>query len=92
MGGGGVNADQLPYVFRNVENRRINHTSVSLNTGSARAWRAPNNQQLSFVTCSALDDMAAIQREISLAPTYEAAAALGKWDREALERAAAEVA
>jgi len=59
MGGGGLNADQLPYVFRNVENRKINHTAISLNTGSARAWRAPNNQQLSFVTCSALDDMAA---------------------------------
>jgi xanthine dehydrogenase YagR molybdenum-binding subunit len=59
MGGGGLNADQLPYVFRNIENRKINHTSISLNTGSARAWRAPSNQQLSFVTCSALDDMAA---------------------------------
>jgi xanthine dehydrogenase YagR molybdenum-binding subunit len=57
--GGNVNADQLPYVFRNVPNRKINHTAVSLNTGSARAWRAPNNQQLSFITCSALDDMAA---------------------------------
>ncbi len=59
IGGGGLNADALPYVFRNVENRKINHTSVSLNTGSARAWRAPSNQQLSFVTCSALDDLAA---------------------------------
>jgi xanthine dehydrogenase YagR molybdenum-binding subunit len=59
MGGGGLNADQLPYVFRNVENRKINHTAISLNVGSARAWRAPNNQQLSYVTCSALDDMAA---------------------------------
>ena len=59
MGGGGLNADQLPYVFRNVENRKINHTSVALNTGSARAWRAPNNQQLSYVTCCSLDDMAA---------------------------------
>ena len=57
--GGGLNADQMPYVFRNVENRKINHTAVSLNTGSARAWRAPNNQQLSFITCCALDDLAA---------------------------------
>ncbi|HZT37021.1 MAG TPA: xanthine dehydrogenase family protein molybdopterin-binding subunit [Bryobacteraceae bacterium] len=59
LGGGNLNADQLPYVFRNVPNRKIHHTAVSLNTGSARAWRAPNNQQLSFITCSALDDMAA---------------------------------
>jgi xanthine dehydrogenase YagR molybdenum-binding subunit len=59
LSGGNVNADQLPYVYRKVPNRKINHTAVSLNTGSARAWRAPNNQQLSFITCSALDDMAA---------------------------------
>lgn len=59
MTGGGLNADQMPYVFRNVPNRKINHTAVSLNTGSARAWRAPNNQQLSFMTCCALDDLAA---------------------------------
>ena len=57
--GGNVNADQLPYVYRKVPNRKINHTAVSINTGSARAWRAPNNQQLSYVTCCALDDMAA---------------------------------
>jgi xanthine dehydrogenase YagR molybdenum-binding subunit len=30
-----------------------------LNAGSARAWRAPNNPQASFLTCSALDDLAA---------------------------------
>lgn len=59
MGGGNLNADQMPYVYRNVPNRRINHTAVSINAGSARAWRAPNNQQLSYITCSALDDMAA---------------------------------
>lgn len=57
--GGGLNADQMPYVFRNVANRKINHTSVSLNTGGARAWRAPNNPQLSYITCSGLDDLAA---------------------------------
>ena len=59
IGGGNLNADQMPYVFRNVPNRRINHTAVSINAGSARAWRAPNNQQLSFITCSALEDLAA---------------------------------
>lgn len=59
FGGGGLNADQMPYVFRNVPNRKINHSAVSLNTGGARAWRAPNNPQLSYITCSALDDLAA---------------------------------
>ncbi|MGH9662855.1 MAG: xanthine dehydrogenase family protein molybdopterin-binding subunit [Bryobacteraceae bacterium] len=59
FGGGGLNADLFPYVYRNVPNRRINHTAVSLNAGSARAWRAPNNPQASFVTCAALDDLAA---------------------------------
>jgi xanthine dehydrogenase YagR molybdenum-binding subunit len=59
LGGGNLNADQMPYVFRNVPNRKINHTAVSINAGGARAWRAPNNQQLSFITCSALEDLAA---------------------------------
>ncbi len=59
IGGGGLNADQMPYVFRNVANRKINHTAVSLNTGGSRAWRAPNNPQLSYITCCALDDLAA---------------------------------
>ena len=55
----GLNADLFPYVYRKVENRRINHTGVSLNAGTARAWRAPNHPQVSLVTCSALDDLAA---------------------------------
>lgn len=57
--GGGVNATLFPYVFRKVPNKRINHTAVSLNTGSARAWRAPNHPQVSYLTCSALEDLAA---------------------------------
>ncbi len=59
FGGGGLNAQLFPYVFRKVPNRRINHTAVSINTGSARAWRAPNHPQVSFLTCSALEDLAA---------------------------------
>lgn len=59
VGGGGLNADLFPYVYRNVPNRRINHTAVSINAGSARAWRAPNNPQASFLTCAALEDLAA---------------------------------
>jgi len=56
--GGGLNADLFPYVFRNVPNRRINHTAVSINAGGSRAWRAPNHPQVSYITCSALDDLA----------------------------------
>jgi xanthine dehydrogenase YagR molybdenum-binding subunit len=57
--GGNLNADQMPYVYREVPNRRINHTAVSINAGPARAWRAPNNPQLSYITCCAMEDMAA---------------------------------
>ncbi|HVO97006.1 MAG TPA: xanthine dehydrogenase family protein molybdopterin-binding subunit [Bryobacteraceae bacterium] len=55
----GLNADLFPYVYRKVANRRVNHSGVSLNAGSARAWRAPNHPQVSLITCSALDDLAA---------------------------------
>jgi xanthine dehydrogenase YagR molybdenum-binding subunit len=59
LGGGGFGAELFPYVYRQVPNRRINHTAVSTNCGSARAWRAPNHPQASYLTCSALDDLAA---------------------------------
>ncbi|MBM3787512.1 MAG: xanthine dehydrogenase family protein [Acidobacteria bacterium] len=57
--GGGINADLLPYVFRNIPNRRINHTAVATNAGTSRAWRAPNHPQLCYLTQSAMDDLAA---------------------------------
>ncbi len=57
--GGGLNAQLFPYVFTKVPNRRINHTAVSLNAGGARAWRAPNHPQVCYITCSALEDLAA---------------------------------
>jgi xanthine dehydrogenase YagR molybdenum-binding subunit len=56
IGGGGM--APLPYVFTNIPNRRMNHTQVSLNTGPARAWRAPNHPQASFLTCAAITDFA----------------------------------
>jgi xanthine dehydrogenase YagR molybdenum-binding subunit len=49
----------LPYVYSNIPNTRLNHVSVSVNAGPAQAWRAPNNQQASFLTCSAIEDFAA---------------------------------
>ena len=55
--GGGM--APLPYVFTKIPNYRLNHTAVSLNTGPIRAWRAPNHPQASFLTCSALEDLAA---------------------------------
>lgn len=56
FGGGGM--APIPYVFK-LPNIRLNHTAVSLNAGPQRAWRAPNHPQASFLTCSALEDLAA---------------------------------
>ena len=57
MGGGGM--PPLPYVFTGIPNIRLNHTAVAVNAGGARAWRAPNHPQASYLTCSALEDLAA---------------------------------
>lgn len=57
FGGGGM--PPIPYVFTKIPNFRLNHTAVSLNAGPQRAWRAPNHPQASFLTCSALEDLAA---------------------------------
>jgi xanthine dehydrogenase YagR molybdenum-binding subunit len=60
-GYGGINlpAGNFPYVFRKVPNVRFRHTSVSTNAAMQRAWRAPNNPQLSYLTCCAMEDLAA---------------------------------
>lgn len=55
--GGG--SPPIPYVFTKIPNTRLTHQAVSLNTAPIRAWRAPNHQQASFLTCSAIDDFAA---------------------------------
>ncbi len=47
-----------PYVF-NVPNQLKHHTMISTNTGSARAWRAPNHPQACLVTMAPLEDLAA---------------------------------
>jgi xanthine dehydrogenase YagR molybdenum-binding subunit len=57
VGGGG--SPPIPYVYTKIPNRRQNHTAVSLNTAPIRAWRAPNHQQASYLTCAAMDDLAA---------------------------------
>jgi len=57
-GPAGTTMPPLPYVF-NIPNKVTRHTSVSTNTGPARAWRAPNHPQAALLTLSALDDLAA---------------------------------
>ncbi len=57
-GAGGGPATPIPYVYANVPNSRINHASVSLNSGPQRAWRAPNHPQAAYLTCAALTDLA----------------------------------
>jgi xanthine dehydrogenase YagR molybdenum-binding subunit len=56
IGGGG--SPPIPYVFE-VPNQRKNHTAVSTNGGPLRAWRAPNHQQACYLTCTAMEDLAA---------------------------------
>ena len=61
-GSGGVRGlamPNIPYVFINIPNVRKNHTQVKVNGGEQRAWRAPGNQQVSFITCAAMEDFAA---------------------------------
>jgi xanthine dehydrogenase YagR molybdenum-binding subunit len=56
-GGGGM--APIPYVFTKIPNYQLNHSAVRINTGPQRAWRAPNHPQASFLTCAALEDVAA---------------------------------
>jgi xanthine dehydrogenase YagR molybdenum-binding subunit len=55
--GGG--SPPIPYVYTRIPNQRKNHSAVSTNTAPIRAWRAPNHQQASYLTCAAMEDLAA---------------------------------
>ncbi len=55
--GGG--SPPIPYVYTRIPNQRKNHSAVSTNTAPIRAWRAPNHPQASYLTCAAMDDLAA---------------------------------
>jgi xanthine dehydrogenase YagR molybdenum-binding subunit len=58
LGGGGGGADlPMPYLYR-VPNSRVKQTVVTVNAGSARAFRAPGNPPASFGMESAMDDLA----------------------------------
>ncbi|MGC9949640.1 MAG: xanthine dehydrogenase family protein molybdopterin-binding subunit [Bryobacteraceae bacterium] len=82
MTGGGM--PPLPYVFTEIPNKRLNHTAVAVNAGGARAWRAPNHPQASFLTCSALEDLAA---KLHMDPVELFAKNLGYTAREATYKA-----
>jgi xanthine dehydrogenase YagR molybdenum-binding subunit len=56
VAGGG--SPPMPYVWQIPHQRKL-HTAVSVNAGSARAWRAPNHPQGCYVTMCAIEDMAA---------------------------------
>jgi xanthine dehydrogenase YagR molybdenum-binding subunit len=57
-GPAGTSMPPLPYVL-NIPNKVTRHSSVSTNTGPARAWRAPNHPQAAVLTMCPLDDLAA---------------------------------
>ena len=54
----GTGMPPLPYVLE-IPNTSTQHTSISTNTGPARAWRAPNHPQAAAITMCAFDDLAA---------------------------------
>ncbi len=59
-GGATVNLGLLPYVYLDtIPNWKRKHTIVRLNTGSARAMRAPGHPQNCVLTDCPLDDLAA---------------------------------
>ncbi|HXI89380.1 MAG TPA: molybdopterin cofactor-binding domain-containing protein, partial [Blastocatellia bacterium] len=57
-GQGSGGSPPLPYIF-NIPNQRKQHTALSNNIGSARAWRAPAHPQACAITMTALEDAAA---------------------------------
>ncbi len=57
-GGGGGGADiPAPYLYK-VPNFHVKQSAVSVNAGSARAFRAPSNPPASFGMEAAMDDLA----------------------------------
>src|SRR5947208_6182570 len=54
-----VNPAAQPYILTRIAHQRETRTPVSTNTGTQRAWRAPGNQQASYLTCCAIEDYAA---------------------------------
>ncbi len=86
----GAGMPPLPYVLE-IPNVSTQHTSVSTNTGPARAWRAPDHPQAAALTMCALEDLAA---KLNLDPieffskNADLSAGRGKVYREELQKAA----
>jgi xanthine dehydrogenase YagR molybdenum-binding subunit len=57
-GPAGTGMVPLPYVLA-IPNSSTQHSSISTNTGPARAWRAPDHPQAAALTMCALEDLAA---------------------------------
>ncbi|HXW16201.1 MAG TPA: molybdopterin cofactor-binding domain-containing protein, partial [Terriglobia bacterium] len=89
-GPAGAGMPPLPYVLE-IPNVSTQHTSVSTNTGPARAWRAPDHPQAAALTMCALEDLAA---KLNLDPieffskNADLSAGRGKVYREELQKAA----
>ena len=58
IGGGGAEIPG-PYPCYRIPNTRVNQSTVRVNAGSSRAFRAPGHPPSSFGTESAIDDLAA---------------------------------
>jgi xanthine dehydrogenase YagR molybdenum-binding subunit len=86
----GAGMPPLPYVLV-IPNSSTQHTSISTNTGPARAWRAPDHPQAAALTMCALDDLAA---KLNMDPieffskNADLSAGRGKVYREELQKAA----
>ncbi len=86
----GTGMPPLPYVLE-IPNVSTQHTSVSTNTGPARAWRAPDHPQAAALTMCALEDLAA---KLNMDPieffskNADLSAGRGKVYREELQKAA----
>ncbi|MDR3676157.1 MAG: xanthine dehydrogenase family protein molybdopterin-binding subunit [Acidobacteriota bacterium] len=90
-GPSGTGMPPLPYVLQ-IPNSSTKHTSISTNTGPARAWRAPDHPQAAALTMCALEDLAA---KLNMDPIEFfsknadlAAGGRGKVYREELQKAA----
>lgn len=57
-GPGSAGSPPIPYIWQFPHQKKV-FTSVSTNTGPARAWRAPNHPQGCYLTMCPIEDMAA---------------------------------
>jgi len=58
-GGGGGAEFPAPYIYEKIPHIRVKQTSVAVNAGSARAFRAPGHPTASFGMESIMDELAA---------------------------------